>query len=73
MPHSPASNHGSISDKNENTLYECMWDSCDHQFEDVTDLLEHLAVEPAGHIQQTFRNRGMNTFFLNPYFVIEYN
>lgn len=58
MPHSPASNHGSISDKNENILYECMWDGCDYQFEDQADLLEHLAVEPAGHIQQTFRNKG---------------
>ncbi|XP_035230777.1 protein polybromo-1-like isoform X3 [Stegodyphus dumicola] len=57
MPQSPASNQGSTSDKNENILYECMWDGCDHQFEDQTDLIEHLAVEPGGHIQQTFRNK----------------
>ncbi|XP_015918691.2 protein polybromo-1 isoform X3 [Parasteatoda tepidariorum] len=58
MPHSPASTQGSTSDKNENILYECMWDGCDHQFEDQTDLIEHLAVEPGGHIQQTFKGKG---------------
>lgn len=71
MPQSPASNHGSVSDKNENILYECMWDGCDHQFEDQSDLLEHLAVEPAGHIQQTLRNRGtVEGFFFFIYFLI---
>ncbi|XP_054712195.1 LOW QUALITY PROTEIN: protein polybromo-1-like [Uloborus diversus] len=60
MPQSPASNHGSCAstgDRNENILYECLWDGCDHQFEDQVDLVEHLAVEPGGHIQQTFRNK----------------
>ncbi|GIY61633.1 protein polybromo-1 [Caerostris extrusa] len=58
LPHSPASTQG--SERAENIVYECLWDSCDHQFEDQTDLIEHLAVEPSGHIQQTFKNKGVD-------------
>ncbi|KAG8184625.1 hypothetical protein JTE90_022674 [Oedothorax gibbosus] len=62
MPQSPAgSTQGSTqSERNENLLYECLWDNCDHQFEDQSDLIEHLAVEPNGHIQMTFKNRMMD-------------
>jgi len=40
----------------ENTiLYECMWDFCDYQFKDLADLIEHLTIEPDGHVQQAYK------------------
>ncbi|GFY58398.1 protein polybromo-1 [Trichonephila inaurata madagascariensis] len=57
LPHSPASTQG--SERTENVIYECMWDGCDHQFEDQTDLIDHLAAEPSGHIQQTYKTKGV--------------
>lgn len=56
MPQSPASGHGSnhSTDKSENILYECLWDGCDYQFEDQQDLIDHLVVEPNGHVHQTY-------------------
>ncbi|XP_062532294.1 protein polybromo-1 isoform X2 [Bombyx mori] len=43
--------------------YECAWDTCDCQFEDLTDCMEHCigdggnrtCVNAAGHIQQHYR------------------
>ncbi|GFQ66100.1 protein polybromo-1 [Trichonephila clavata] len=57
LPHSPASTQG--SERTEHVIYECMWDGCDHQFEDQTDLIDHLAAEPSGHIQQTYKTKGV--------------
>lgn len=46
MPQSPAVNQYS-----EFHLYECHWENkCDFQFEDSSDLLEHLTLEPNGHV-----------------------
>lgn len=36
------------------TVYECLWDSCDQQFEAQQDLVDHLAQEPNGHVYQTY-------------------
>ncbi|XP_071450417.1 protein polybromo-1 isoform X3 [Hetaerina americana] len=35
-------------------VYECLWDHCDWQFEDQTDLTDHCIQEPNGHVQQYF-------------------
>jgi protein polybromo-1 len=35
-------------------IFECHWDSCDHQFEELNDLLEHAVGEPDGHVQKHF-------------------
>ena len=52
MPHSPASANGNVI---ENAVYECHWESkCDFQFEEPSDLLDHLISEPNGHVWQTF-------------------
>lgn len=51
LPHSPASAHSQI----ENAIYECHWENkCDFQFEDASDLLDHLISEPNGHVWQSF-------------------
>ncbi|XP_054159382.1 protein polybromo-1-like isoform X2 [Oppia nitens] len=51
MPNSPASTPSGI----ENAVYECRWESkCDFQFEESSDLLEHLISEPNGHVWQSF-------------------
>ncbi|XP_076317275.1 protein polybromo isoform X4 [Tachypleus tridentatus] len=61
-PQSPASGHGDNKssnlaggEKGENTVYECSWDSCDHQFEDLQDLIDHLLTEPNGHVHLTYK------------------
>lgn len=50
LPHSPASSNTHI----ENATYECHWEKCDFQFEETSDLLEHLIQEPAGHVWQSY-------------------
>ncbi|XP_076040531.1 protein polybromo isoform X16 [Oratosquilla oratoria] len=35
---------------NPDTVFECMWESCDFQFEDLADLSDHLMAEGTGHI-----------------------
>jgi len=35
-------------------IFECHWDSCDYQFEELNDLLEHAVGEPEGHVQKHF-------------------
>lgn len=37
-----------------NLLYECNWESCDYQFEDVNDLSEHLIHETNGHVWKSY-------------------
>ncbi|XP_014213289.1 protein polybromo-1 isoform X3 [Copidosoma floridanum] len=37
-------------------VYECCWDTCDWQFEDMADCIEHSVVEPTGHVQTYFAN-----------------
>lgn len=32
------------------TVYECMWDGCDYQYETSEDLVHHL-LETSGHLQ----------------------
>ncbi|XP_063225363.1 protein polybromo-1 isoform X23 [Bacillus rossius redtenbacheri] len=34
----------------ENHVFECLWDSCDWQFEDIADCFDHAAAEPHGHV-----------------------
>ncbi|XP_039291348.1 protein polybromo-1 isoform X3 [Nilaparvata lugens] len=35
-------------------VFECAWDSCDHQFEDMVDCIEHAVADSTGHVQQFF-------------------
>ncbi|PSN42113.1 hypothetical protein C0J52_02963 [Blattella germanica] len=37
-------------------IFECCWDSCDWQFEDLPDCIEHCIQEPGGHVHQHFAN-----------------
>ena len=40
----------------DNLVYECCWDNCDWQFEDLTDCIDHCIQEPNGHVHQHFAN-----------------
>ncbi|XP_018906134.2 protein polybromo-1 isoform X2 [Bemisia tabaci] len=35
-------------------IWECLWDNCDHQFEDMQDCIEHAVQEGNGHIATFF-------------------
>ncbi|XP_031335236.1 protein polybromo-1 isoform X3 [Photinus pyralis] len=37
-------------------IYECMWDTCDYQFEEISDCIEHCVKdkESQGHVQSYF-------------------
>lgn len=35
-------------------VYECCWDSCDWQFEDMQDCIEHAVTEGCGHVHMYF-------------------
>ncbi|XP_063981856.1 protein polybromo-1 isoform X1 [Diachasmimorpha longicaudata] len=37
-------------------VYECCWDNCDWQFEDMTDCIDHCIAEQTGHVQSSFIN-----------------
>ncbi|XP_069679864.1 protein polybromo-1 isoform X4 [Periplaneta americana] len=37
-------------------VFECCWDNCDWQFEDLTDCIDHCIQEPNGHVHQHFAN-----------------
>lgn len=41
---------------NPEVVFECLWDNCDWQFDDLNDLIEHCVTEPNGHVQQHFVN-----------------
>uniref|UniRef100_A0A1B6CN38 Protein polybromo-1 n=1 Tax=Clastoptera arizonana TaxID=38151 RepID=A0A1B6CN38_9HEMI len=35
-------------------VYECCWDNCDWQFEDMSDCIEHAVAEGCGHVHMYF-------------------
>ncbi|KAL0270693.1 UNVERIFIED_CONTAM: hypothetical protein PYX00_008011 [Menopon gallinae] len=37
-----------------NFIFECLWDNCDYQFDDLNDCLEHAVAEGTGHVQMYF-------------------
>ena len=37
-------------------VFECCWDNCDWQFEDMTDCIDHCIAEQNGHVQASFIN-----------------
>ncbi|XP_055636665.1 protein polybromo-1 isoform X2 [Toxorhynchites rutilus septentrionalis] len=37
-----------------NHVYECLWDKCDHQFEDPFDCMEHCITDVTGCVYKTF-------------------
>ncbi|XP_074113520.1 protein polybromo isoform X2 [Cotesia typhae] len=37
-------------------VFECCWDNCDWQFEDMTDCIDHCIAEQNGHVQSSFIN-----------------
>ncbi|KAF5301597.1 hypothetical protein FQR65_LT08902 [Abscondita terminalis] len=45
---------GSPSDQ----IYECMWENCDYQFEEISDCIEHCVKDKdgQGHVQNYFQN-----------------
>ncbi|KAK3930738.1 Protein polybromo-1 [Frankliniella fusca] len=41
-------------------LWECCWDTCDYQFEDMSDCIEHCVgsgLDPSGHVHTYFANQ----------------
>jgi protein polybromo-1 len=54
----PATNLSNCSQDQaiENLVFECCWDNCDWQFEDLTDCIDHCIQEPNGHVHQHFAN-----------------
>lgn len=45
-------------------MYECLWDNCDFQFEEVPDLIEHCVKdkEQQGHIQSYYMKHADTEF-----------
>ena len=39
-------------------IFECCWQKCDFQFEDINDLTDHLLLEPHGHVLTTVNPNG---------------
>lgn len=35
-------------------IYECCWENCDWQFEDMSDCIEHAVAEGCGHVHMYF-------------------
>lgn len=46
-----ASPMSALSDHIPNQVFECGWDKCDWQFEDMADCQEHAIAESTGHVQ----------------------
>ncbi|XP_034942972.1 protein polybromo-1 isoform X2 [Chelonus insularis] len=44
-------------------VFECCWDNCDWQFEDMTDCIDHCIAEQTGHVQLSFVNATPDTEF----------
>lgn len=45
-------------------VFECCWDNCDWQFEDMTDCIDHCIAEQNGHVQASFLNAAPGTLFI---------
>lgn len=37
-------------------VFECLWDNCDYQFEDLSDCVEHVCADVTGHVATHFAN-----------------
>lgn len=51
-------------------VFECLWDNCDYQFEEVSDLIEHCIKdkESQGHVQAYYQENvgaDFNCFWRN--------
>ncbi|OAD52774.1 Protein polybromo-1 [Eufriesea mexicana] len=47
----------------QDVVYECCWDNCDWQFEDMTDCIDHCIAEQNGHVQLSFVNAASDVEF----------
>ncbi|KAK2578508.1 hypothetical protein KPH14_002062 [Odynerus spinipes] len=47
----------------QDVVYECCWDNCDWQFEDMTDCIDHCIAEQNGHVQSSFTNAAPDVEF----------
>ncbi|XP_066590432.1 protein polybromo-1 [Prorops nasuta] len=47
----------------QDVVYECCWDNCDWQFEDMTDCIDHCIAEQSGHVQSSFLNASSDVEF----------
>lgn len=59
-PNPPTNQHPDL-------VYECCWDNCDWQFEDMQDCIEHAVSEGCGHVHMYFAAvppHGMNIYWL---------
>ncbi|KYN02038.1 Protein polybromo-1 [Cyphomyrmex costatus] len=45
-----------VTNATQDVVYECCWDNCDWQFEDMTDCIDHCIAEQNGHVQSSFAN-----------------
>ncbi|XP_033210507.1 protein polybromo-1 isoform X3 [Belonocnema kinseyi] len=52
---------GSVQVSAQDHVYECCWDNCDFQFDDMTDCIDHAIAEQSGHVQSTFANATSGT------------
>lgn len=56
---------GQIRGSPQDVVYECCWENCDYQFEDMADCIEHSVAEQTGHIQTYFANGSNGKLFLS--------
>ncbi|XP_049837847.1 protein polybromo-1 isoform X3 [Schistocerca gregaria] len=52
---------GNSGNAGPDTIYECLWDNCDWQFEDQTDCIDHCVNESSGHVQAHFASAPQDT------------
>jgi protein polybromo-1 len=45
-------------------IYECCWENCDWQFEDMADCIEHSVAEQNGHVQNFFASASSGNFLI---------
>lgn len=57
-----------VTGSHADVIYECCWQKCLWQYEDINDLTDHLLQEPNGHVQSTVNANG--TYPLQ-YFVLK--
>jgi len=50
-------------------IYECCWQKCHWQYEDINDLTDHLLQEPNGHVQSTVNANGI--YYFNLFYIVK--
>jgi protein polybromo-1 len=72
-PGGSAGSGGPSAPPHADLIFECCWQKCDYQFDDINDLTDHLLQEPNGHVLTTVNANGQLTEVLPVAFAYLYN